>query len=363
MKEQPLNVVKQQLDSRKAATAPTSSASTPAPPPVAAAPKKPVNLFDDDDEPEVSKPAQGALRGVASKAEPAPPKSSKPGDSLLGLDDFFSPAAQDRPSSVNSNPATGGAKSNRPDLKTSILSLYSSPQVRKPQHQSTGSFGVPQMSPGMQQQQHQQQQSLGGFGDFNDAFAGLNFNSTPQQQPPIIQQQQPPKPASNAFANLTSPLMSRSPAAAPQVNPAPVGGFFGSSNTQKKPGHISSGSTSQASAGLNDLFSLSSSSFSPPKPAAAPAPVSNNFAAFDNAWSTPSAAAPVSTQTNVWGSSNNDIASNAFAGLGTSSLGGGGSKNNTNTAADDDFGAFTAGGSVSGGGGKMDDDLFANVWK
>ena len=68
------------------------------------------------------------------------------------------------------------------------------------------------------------------------------------------------------------------------------------------------------------------------------------------------------TQTNVWGASNNSIASNAFAGLGTSHLSSG-------KRDDDDFGAFAgfgAAGSSSGFGAsaaRVDDDPFTNVWK
>lgn len=329
---------KQQLENHQS----TASA---LPPRAASAPPKKteVNLFDDG--PESDKPISqpGGLRSqVAGKGEPAPPKSSKPGDSLLGLDDFFGPAQQavPRPDSVDSNTAP---KSNRPDLKTSILSLYSSApkQPVRQGHQSTPSFGSP-ASPPVQQS---------AFGDFNDAFSGLNFTSNPQPHAP-----QPQKP--NAFANLTS-AMTRSPPVAPQVTPAQSGGFFGTPAAKKPTNNTSTA----ASSGLNDLFALSSppqqqsTLSSTAKPVLTP-----NFPAFDNAWSSPSPAAPVQTQANVWGASNNSIASNAFAGLGTSHLSSG-------KKDDDDFGAFTgfgAAGSSSGLGAsaaKVDDDPFANVWK
>lgn len=193
------------------------------------------------------------------------------------------------------------------------------------------------------------------FGDFNDAFSGLNFASSSQPQPPAAQ---PVKP--NAFANLTSvtSAMTRSPPVAPKVTPAQSGGFFGAP-AAKKPAHQSS---TAASSGLNDLYALSS----PPQPQAplhsTAKPVhAVNFPAFDNAWSSPSPAAPVQTQTTVWGASNNSIASNAFAGLGSSSLSTG------KTTNDDDFGAFTGFGTASTSGfassAKIDDDPFANVWK
>ncbi|KAI5807422.1 hypothetical protein DFH27DRAFT_546200 [Peziza echinospora] len=341
--EIPLKVVKQQLETRNAAPPPVRAASAP--------PKRvEASLFDDDDIGQSVAPISAPRGQVSSKAEPAPPKSSKPGDSLLGFDDFFGPPQQatPRPESVNSNPG-GGAKSTRPDLKTSILSLYSSAPKQQPargQHQSSPSFGnitsFGQPSYGNTSPPPPAQQST--FSDFNDAFSGLSFSSQPQAQV-----SQPPK-QTNAFANLTSPLMTRSPPVAPTVTAASSGGFFGAP-AAKKPAAFTSNHSHTASAGLNDLFSLST----PPPQAAAntsPKPFASSNFAFENAWSTPSAAAPVSTQTNVWGSSNNSIASNAFAGLGTSSIG---SKSN-----DDDFGAFS-GGSTSNS--KLEDDIFGNVWK
>ncbi|KAF8447097.1 hypothetical protein BDZ91DRAFT_803279 [Kalaharituber pfeilii] len=327
-------VVKQQLENRQS-TSPTAvperSASAP--------PKKSaVNLFDDAPEPEKPTSHSGGLRNqIAAKADPAPPKSSKPGDSLLGLDDFFGPPQQATPRQdlVSSTPA--GAKSTRPDLKTSILSLYSSApkQPVRPMHQSNPSFG----SSASPQMQHS------AFNDLNDAFSGLAFSSQPSQAQPQVSQ--PAKP--NAFANLTSPLVSRSPPVAPQVTPASSGGFFGTQAT-KKPSSFSPGqSQTSAASGLNDLFALSS----PPHVASTTAPKLAPTAsfAFENAWATPSPAAPVSTQTTVWGASNSSIASNAFAGLGTSSIG--------NRIHDDDFGAFAVGTNNA----KPDDDPFANVWK
>lgn len=335
-------MVKQQLENRQ------STSSAPPPRAASAPPKKTeVNLFDDGPDADKQSQLGGPRSQVASKAEPAPPKSSKPGDSLLGLDDFFGPTQQaaPRPESVNANPAPG-AKTNRPDLKTSILSLYSSaPKQQQPSraqgHQTTPSFGS-SASPPMQQS---------AFGDFNDAFSNLTFSSNPQ--PSVAQ---PAKP--NAFANLTS-AMTRSPPVAPQVTPAQSGGFFGTPATKKPTNQASTA----ASSGLNDLFTLSSPQNNHSTLNSAAKPVSTtNFPAFDNAWSSPSPAAPVQTQTTVWGASNNSIASNAFAGLGTSSLAAGKTKTN-----DDDFGAFAGFGASSSSGfgssNKIDDDPFANVWK
>lgn len=171
--------------------------------------------------------------------------------------------------------------------------------------------------------------------DLSDVFSGLSFPSQPQPQP--SQAQKP-----NAFANLAS--LTRSPPVAPQVTPAQSGGFFGTPS-MKKP--VNQTSTA-ASTGLNDLFILSSQPQTQPvvsKP--------TTFSVPENTWSSPSPAAPVQTQANVWGATNNSIASNAYAGLGTSSLTNG--KSN-----DDDFGSFTSIGVTSS---KVDDDLFANVWK
>ncbi|KAF8420178.1 hypothetical protein EV426DRAFT_701734 [Tirmania nivea] len=321
------------------------------PPRAASAPpkKSDVSLFDDGPDSEKTSQPGGLRSQISSKGEPAPPKSSKPGDSLLGLDDFFGPSQQAAPrsDSVNSNAVP---KPNRPDLKTSILSLYSSAQqpVKTQGHQSTPSFGN-----SASQMQHS------AFGDLNDAFSGLNFSS-PQPHAP-----QPQKP--NAFANLTSAnltsALTRSPPVAPQVTPAQSGGFFGTPAAKK---HTKNTSTA-ASSGLNDLFALPSPPQQQPTLGSTTATTAKpaltaNFAAFDNAWSSPSPAAPVHTQAVVWGASNNSIASNAFAGLGTSHLSSG-------KRDDDEFGAFTgvgAAGSPSGLGAsavKVDDDPFANVWK
>ena len=101
---------------------------------------------------EASPPPRASTAGpgprIQAKAEPAPPKHTKPADSLLGLDFFGNDAPPpNRPSSAA---ATPGVQS-RPDLKQSILSLYASvpkPQVQQQpshiSHTSQGSFGAMQ---------------------------------------------------------------------------------------------------------------------------------------------------------------------------------------------------------------------------
>ena len=81
-------------------------------------------------------------RAPPRQAPPPQQKTHKPADSLLGLDFFGStqPAAGSRPSSTASTPAAPTGMS-RPDLKQSILSLYSKPQPAPVQHVRTNSFG------------------------------------------------------------------------------------------------------------------------------------------------------------------------------------------------------------------------------
>ncbi|TVY92593.1 Uncharacterized protein LAWI1_G003490 [Lachnellula willkommii] len=162
------------------------------------------------------------------KADPAPPKQTKPADSLLGLDFFGTEAPPpNRPMSAASTP---GAQS-RPDLKQSILSLYASaprPQTQQqPSHASSGSFGGMQSAP--QQSSPIQQQST--YGGMNDAFSGLSFNSStsPVTQQSQIQSQSKP----NAFSGLGN--ISNHQKTPSQVSPPPLSGgsFFDTKPAQK----------------------------------------------------------------------------------------------------------------------------------
>ncbi|KAJ5081667.1 Arf GTPase activating protein [Penicillium alfredii] len=207
-----------------------------------------IDLFGDDIISPPSRPSTTDLAPhpppkQAQPAQPAQPKPQKPGDSLLGLDFFGSTQTStgSRPSSTVSTPAAPTGIS-RPDLKQSILSLYSKPQPAPAQHERTSSFGdmaapaPPSASSNMS--------------GLTDAFSGLSFPSTATSPPP-------PKPAEkpSPFANLTSFATTKSTPAAPKVT-SPAGSASGASG---------------------DLFdSLTSPTLSAPKPQSRTTSVSSN---------------------------------------------------------------------------------------
>ena len=378
------------------------------------------DLFGDD----VSPPARAgtadsAPSRVAQKSEPAPPKPTKPADSLLGLDFFGDPApAPNRPASAASTP---GSQS-RPDLKQSILSLYASrPQPpQQPSQSSSGSFGGMQ-SPPLPQQQPQQshQSSLGGM---NDAFSSLSFANTPS--PPIQNQ-----PKASAFSNLGNISSHRSPPSQVASPPSSLGGgsFFDAKPSQPPPqasrgmgsssgfGVFDSGSRAapaltpnpNASSGLGDLFDFSTSSPQPPVPPKqtvasppqqsvfnlsppAPAPKAQSAAPALSGWSNSDAwgsnaawgAANTSPPVNKapaprasgtefgWGSggtlANQSIVSGG-SGFATVSNG------QPKVSADEDFGGWSSSAPISppvgtapaksGTGFAASEDLFSNVWE
>ncbi|EMC99712.1 hypothetical protein BAUCODRAFT_63045 [Baudoinia panamericana UAMH 10762] len=157
-------------------------------------------------EPAVSRPAP-------PKAQAAPPRQTKPGESLLGLDFFggTQSAPPQRPSSTGPN-TTG--MPGRTDLKQSILSLYAS-KPSQPQQPSSNmnAFGGMQ-SPPLASPSHQQSstQALGGLGD---AFGSLTFTSPPAQSA---------KPS--PFAGLSSPAGHSRQPSIPKTNPLSGGSFF-----------------------------------------------------------------------------------------------------------------------------------------
>lgn len=425
-----MNVVqeKAKLDRSSSQRAAANSSQAAPPPPRRAQPQPNVDLFGDDTisapprpnttEPPASKPSP-------SRAEPAPPRQTRPGDSLLGLDFFggAQAALPDRPSSSSAVSSTSSVPS-RPDLKQSILSLYASapkPAVQpQPQAQSFGSL----QSPPLQSTQQPQQPAFGGL---NDAFSGLSFSSPPTQQPP--------KPS--PFAGLTSVASPRSTPAAPQTTSTSAfgsgGSFFDTASKPIKPtsqqppaaqrtfssssgfGDFLSATSPVATAPPlpssqnhgGDLFDLSIPSqppAPPPKPAnstnfnsafnlSAPAPqtkprsnpqpaavsnLSSGFSTMDawgsnDVWSTPDtsiapkpAAAkspPVSSaRTNDFGWDS----STTDAGFGSAKPAG------PTISADEDFGGWrsaapvtsaTTQGSAKPVGGFSGEDLFSNVWE
>ncbi|EKV16346.1 Stromal membrane-associated protein [Penicillium digitatum PHI26] len=386
-----------------------------------------IDLFGD----EISPPNRPSTtepppRAPPRQAQPAPVKTHKPNDSLLGLDFFGStqPSTGSRPSSTASTPAAPAGMS-RPDLKQSILSLYSKPQpTQLVQHQRVNSFGDMASPPAPSASSH--------MGGLTDAFSGLSFPTT--TSPPL------PKPAekSTAFSNLSSFGGAKSTPAAPKITSpsgSAGGGFFdnftspnlSAPRSQSRTTSVSStgqdfgfgGFTSPAvkpnppsSSLSNDLFGFSSprpastSTISPPKstatsqqemtsafnisappmqpsaPLKAPVTSAANAAAASmmsgsldpwggNAWSTPDPASspgpaafsPASMMKVPDTLTPNDVGH----GWGAPSAS---SKPAPAVAADEDFGGWTSAAPVSNttnstksGGFGGSDDLFSNVWE
>lgn len=386
------------------------------------------DIFGDDDVPpsRAMSAAPSMSRPPPPKAEPAPPKQTKPADSLLGLDFFGTEAPPpNRPSSAASTP---GVQS-RPDLKQSILSLYASAprpqpqqQQQQPSHAHSGSFG--NMQSPMQQSPPAQKTQFGGM---NDAFSGLSFSNSTS---PGIQAQ--PKPS--AFSGLGN-LSSHQPSQKSPPGNLMGGSFFdtkpASKPVQQQPPQPSRGFSSSSgfgafdsapsaalvsSSGMNDLFDFSTPAAPPaaapqpkmtsppaqqsvfnlsqPAPAPAPAPkpqpamtAMNNWSDSD-AWggsndagwgstkspvtTKPAVASPQASANFGWGSSSNSLASQSII------PGGGGTFSPTTSAPpkvtpDDDFGGWSSAAPVTqsssttqskpaGGFAANDADLFSNVW-
>jgi stromal membrane-associated protein len=381
------------------------------------------DLFGDASPPVRAVSAAPIASRPPPKAEPAPPKQTKPADSLLGLD-FFGSEAQvpNRPSSAA---PTAGTQS-RPDLKQSILSLYASaprPQAhQQPSHAQSGSFGgmqAPMQSPPAQQST---------FGGMNDAFSSLSFGGA--KSPPS--QLSPQASAFSGLGNLSSHQRVQSQVSSPPTNlgggsffdtkptttpqaPQPSRGFSSSSGfgafdsaPGMSPATVSNTANSSA---LGDLFDFSASSppvpaptqtipppttqqssvfnLSQPAPASKPQPApatmsgwgSNSDAWGSNdAWGSSKVSSPTANpppqQTSAtsfgWGSGAGSLASQSIV------PGGGGGFNTAGhaapkVAADEDFGGWstaapappaanvTPGKPAAGFGAS--EDLFSNVWQ
>jgi stromal membrane-associated protein len=410
----PLSLVKEKHNIERS-TSQRAAAGQPAGPSQVRRAQQP-DLFGDDD---VAPPRASTAAPVASrpqpKAEPAPPKQTKPADSLLGLDFFGTDAPPpNRPSSAA---ATPGAQS-RPDLKQSILSLYASAPrsqtQQRPSHVSTGSFGGMQ-SPVQQSPPPQQTQ----FGGLNDAFSNLSFSGT--KSPPV--QAQPKQSAFSGLGNISSTQRASSQISQPALSggnffdakpvqksappPQPARGFSSSSGFgafDSAPGISPAPISNTASSSLGDLFDFSTSSPPPPKqtvasppaqhssvfnlsqpapppkphvPAAAMSGWSNNDAWGSNdAWSSAKTSPPIakpappraSTGDFGWG----NLASQSIV------PGGGGgftpaSHGPPKVTADEDFGGWSSaapptpaagpGTAKPATGFAASEDLFSNVWE
>ena len=415
----PLNLVKEKHSIERSASQKAMASPSPTPGGPAQARRAPQrDLFGDD---MASTPRASSAAPVASrpqpKSEPAPPKQTKPADSLLGLDFFGeAPPPPNRPTSAA---ATPGVQS-RPDLKQSILSLYASAPrhqpTQQPSHSSQGSFG------GMQSPQQQSS-----FGSMNDAFSGLSFSNSTSPPPQ-------PQPKPSAFAGLgnvsshrstfsqgSSPPLSggsffdakpvQKPAAAP---PQPSRGFSSSSGFgafDSAPGMSPAplSSATNASSGIADLFDFSSPApVVPPKQIVA-SPTTTHTSVFNLSQPAPppksEPAAPTLSSgwgsTDAWGS--NDAwgaaqtspviakAAPPQARSGSSGWGSGGLASQSivpggsggfapassnappNVSADEEFGGWSTAApvmqAVSSGQAKpatgfaASEDLFSNVWE
>ncbi|TGZ79635.1 ArfGap-domain-containing protein [Ascodesmis nigricans] len=354
----PLKVVQQKLEARQSAS----------PPPPPKAPPKPINLFDDDDSapPAPSKPATTASQPRSASAQ----QQTKPADSLLGLD-FFAAAPEPTPRAASATPEVAKpANDSRADmssLRSSILSLYSSPPPRPTQSPS------PALGYNHQPVQQPVQQQRSAFGDLNDAFGGLSLAPTATtapayggaaSPPPFQPAQEAPKPS--PFASLAS------------------GGFFSTTPaTAAKP------AAAKPSSGFGDLFSLAPATTSPPPattssnnvfnltPSQPAKPVtttntSSGFSAFDSdPWASaaptkpapaPAAVpAPAVSSNDIWGGQSSSM--NAWASPAPAAA----PKPAPVVKDDDDWGNFssstTAAAPAPAGNNGFDEDLFGNVWK
>ncbi|KAL4932779.1 stromal membrane-associated protein [Aspergillus undulatus] len=235
-------------------------------PPAQHRPQPSIDLFADDDVAPPVRPSttEPSIRAPPKQQPATAPKPQRPGDSLLGLDFFGStqPVATSRPASVASTPAGGMS---RPDLKQSILSLYSKPPPAPAQHERTSSFGD-LASPSPQS---------GNMSGLTDAFSGLSFPSSPQVQKPA----EKPSP----FAGLTNFANSKSAPAAPKVtSPAASvgnsgGGLFDSLTSPTIPPAKPQSRTTSISSNNHDFGFSNFQSPPPPKPNPPSSSLSNDL--------------------------------------------------------------------------------------
>ncbi|KAL3464055.1 hypothetical protein BJX64DRAFT_255483 [Aspergillus heterothallicus] len=259
----PLAVVQEKAKIERSA----SQRAAPVAQPAVHRPQASIDLFADDDISPPIRPSttEPSIRAPPKQSQPAPKPAARPGDSLLGLDFFGSaaPAATNRPASVASTPVGGMS---RPDLKQSILSLYSKPPPAPVQHERTSSFGdLASPAP--------QSTSSSNLGGLTDAFSGLSFPTSP------VQQKQAEKPS--PFAGLTSFANTKSAPAAPKVtSPTPSfgsagGGLFDSLTSPTIPSAKPQSRTTSISSNGHDFGGFSS--FQSPPPQAKPNPPSTSL--------------------------------------------------------------------------------------
>ncbi|MCJ1312295.1 hypothetical protein MMC25_005969 [Agyrium rufum] len=280
--KQPLNVVQEKAKLDRTSSQRQSSTSS-QPPPPAARPTQNFDLIGGDD---LSPPARpNTTDNVQARPPPQAKPQPAPSQLLGGLDFFGGPP--DRPASASAQLSSGFAAPSRPDLKQSILSLYSSapkPQAQAPQHTRQPSFGGMQSPP---------VQPTNAFGGLDDAFKGLNFSSsvsTPTQQAPKPSPfgqfgqspsskatAAPPLASGNSFGGGGGGFFDSGPKPPPKTNAKPAQPSLGTRQTNNSLGDFGAMLSPNSGPGLssnsNGLLDFTSSP-SPPasKPAMTPTP-------------------------------------------------------------------------------------------
>lgn len=182
-----------------------------------------------------------AAPSIQQRVEAPVARAAKPTESLLGLDFFGGTQANPpaRPSGAVAAPSNGPS---RPDLKQSILSLYSRPSsVAPPQSQPTVTPQT-QFSP--------PNPTYGNTSSLDDAFSSLNFSGPVKETNSTLS-----KPNANASQ---PPRQSFSPPSLPSIAPGKKAGHFFDAN----PPVTSRGS----SGGFGDFAaSLSPATTAPPQ--------------------------------------------------------------------------------------------------
>lgn len=392
---QPLKKVQEKVQiERSASQRLAQNSGRAAPPERQAQPQPAIDLFGDDPVPQRPSTGPPANARGPPKAETAPVKQHKAGDSLLGLDFLGGgpSAAPARPSSTG--PAA--AAPSRPDLKQSILSLYAAKPAAPPQpqqHARQDSFG------GMVSPQGQTSPQQSTFGGLNDAFSSLSFNAAPAPKPSpfaglesLSGKKSPPATSSSNMFGGGGNFFDSKPAAQSQSQSRTMSPAGGASNFSAFSSPAPAKPAAPATSGMNDLLDLSMPSepaptsriqspplastnsafnLSSPAPAPAskstPAPAAVNYSGFSNmdawggndVWASSAPSQPAATTTT------------ATAPAPTSSWGA------PHVTQDDDFGGWssaapaattttntsTAHGKPPGGFGGASDDLFSNVWE
>ena len=291
----PLNVVREKAigERERSASLRNGSGSGGALPQPPRSKQPEVDLFGDTEEQTPARPSTtepAVPRSNVQKAPAAPPKQTKPGESLLGLD-FFGGSSTSQPARPSSTGPSTGAPG-RADLKSSILSLYASKPAAPPQPQAQPQSSINAFG-GMQSPQlTSPTQTQASFGGMNDAFSSLSFASPNQAQakaapfsnfaPPTGHTRQASstaKPAALSGGSFfdtkpTPPPKQTSPPSQPATfQSSSFGGDFGDFSTAASP-PTATKSPPAATSSMGDLFDLSSpvAPAPPPKPAAVSPP-------------------------------------------------------------------------------------------